>query len=283
MPSAKESLNLIYHGLNKREWPLLFQQVREWLAETEPVNPVPATPDWWCCKADYPNHEASCKNAPAAPAEIPTRSCNFCGNSAEELIPAAQGFICKECLAICAEMVGTPAEVSTPERTLWKLNEAMRESAEKEVTTLTTCLRDLMLAYERRIRSACTPEQLKLKPWRVAEYVAAEMALDTSPEPVASTPADKCARCGHGKYVNGDGFCGVLEQDGANEGDISRCGCKCVFSVPVGGEAEVHPLAIFDAGFGRDECPHLRQTFPGTAGNRCLDCAELLPVQDDQG
>ncbi len=26
---------------------------------------VPAGESWWCCKADYPNHEPSCKNAPA--------------------------------------------------------------------------------------------------------------------------------------------------------------------------------------------------------------------------
>lgn len=25
-------------------------------------------PDWWCCNADYPNHETSCVNAPAQPA-----------------------------------------------------------------------------------------------------------------------------------------------------------------------------------------------------------------------
>lgn len=26
-----------------------------------------------------------------------------------------------------------------------------------------------------------------------------------------------------------------------------------------------------------NECPHLRQTYPGTALNRCLDCEEPLP------
>ena len=43
---------------------------------------------------------------------------------------------------------------------------------------LAACLRALMLAYERRIRSDCTTsEELAKEPWRCAEYVAAEDAL----------------------------------------------------------------------------------------------------------
>lgn len=39
-------------------------------------------------------------------------------------------------------------------------------------------LRDLMAAYERRVRSDCkTPEDLAKEPWRCAEYIAAEKAL----------------------------------------------------------------------------------------------------------
>ena len=54
----------------------------------------------------------------------------------------------------------------------------------REVATLRTALEGLMLAYERRIRSNCTPEQLEQKPWRVAEYCIAEEAL-TNKEPLA--------------------------------------------------------------------------------------------------
>lgn len=60
---------------------------------------------------------------------------------------------------------------------LRRFNAELLESAEKEVDELSTRLRDMMACYEQRIRSACTPEQLKLQPWRVAEYVAAEEAL----------------------------------------------------------------------------------------------------------
>lgn len=51
-----------------------------------------------------------------------------------------------------------------------------------DVTALSACLRDLLMAYERRIRSDCTPEQLKQRPWRVAEYLAAEEALRNANE-----------------------------------------------------------------------------------------------------
>jgi len=69
-------------------------------------------------------------------------------------------------------------------KTLNILMSEMRNSAEREVATLRTALEGLMLAYERRIRSDCTPEQLEQKPWRVAEYCIAEEAL-TNKEPLA--------------------------------------------------------------------------------------------------
>lgn len=45
---------------------------------------------------------------------------------------------------------------------------------------LLRALLDLMGAYERGVRSACTPEQLKASPWRVQEFVAAEDAVFTA-------------------------------------------------------------------------------------------------------
>ena len=42
---------------------------------------------------------------------------------------------------------------------------------------LESALIDMMNAYERRVRTDCTPEQLALAPWRCAEYVAAETLL----------------------------------------------------------------------------------------------------------
>lgn len=46
-------------------------------------------------------------------------------------------------------------------------------------------IKDLMMAYERRIRSDCTQEQLEQQPWRVAEYIAGESLLRMleSPDP----------------------------------------------------------------------------------------------------
>jgi hypothetical protein len=41
-------------------------------------------------------------------------------------------------------------------------------------------LRDLMAAYERRVRSDCAPEWLHKEPWRCLEYIAAEQALQSS-------------------------------------------------------------------------------------------------------
>jgi len=43
-------------------------------------------------------------------------------------------------------------------------------------------IRELMLAYERRIRSLCsTPEELAKEPWRCAEYIGAERLLEVDP------------------------------------------------------------------------------------------------------
>lgn len=39
----------------------------------------------------------------------------------------------------------------------------------------------MMEAYERRVRSECTPEQLDAKPWECMEYVAAQQALAMQP------------------------------------------------------------------------------------------------------
>lgn len=48
-------------------------------------------------------------------------------------------------------------------------------------------VKELMLAYERRIRSACTtPEELANEPWRCMEYVAAEALLREQPVWVVS-------------------------------------------------------------------------------------------------
>ncbi len=45
------------------------------------------------------------------------------------------------------------------------------------MNSMEQALRDLMMAFERRIRSECTPEQLQQEPWRCWEYIAAENAL----------------------------------------------------------------------------------------------------------
>lgn len=34
-----------------------------------------------------------------------TRSCSFCGKLEGELIPAVKGYICKECVKVCADMI----------------------------------------------------------------------------------------------------------------------------------------------------------------------------------
>lgn len=67
---------------------------------------------------------------------------------------------------------------------LLRLKAELLESAEKECDELAVYLREMMRAYEQRIRSDCTPAQLKQKPWRVAEYVAAEEALAARAEEV---------------------------------------------------------------------------------------------------
>jgi hypothetical protein len=60
-------------------------------------------------------------------------------------------------------------------------------------------LKALMDAYEHRIRSNCTPEQIKLEPWRCAPFIMAERALASKPVPVVSIDASgvpACAECG---------------------------------------------------------------------------------------
>lgn len=49
------------------------------------------------------------------------------------------------------------------------------------------CLTQMMNAYERRIRSDCTPEQIEKRPWECAEYVEARAYLCTM---FAATDAD---------------------------------------------------------------------------------------------
>ena len=49
-----------------------------------------------------------------------------------------------------------------------------RETALPE---LVAALENLKVAYERRIRSECSPRDLEMKPWRCAEFIAAEAAL----------------------------------------------------------------------------------------------------------
>lgn len=46
------------------------------------------------------------------------------------------------------------------------------------VERLEGALREMMAAYERRVRSSCsTPAELDARPWRCLEYVAAESLL----------------------------------------------------------------------------------------------------------
>jgi hypothetical protein len=42
-------------------------------------------------------------------------------------------------------------------------------------------LRELMSAYERRVRSACTADDIAKKPWECAEYIEAQRVLDRKP------------------------------------------------------------------------------------------------------
>lgn len=42
-------------------------------------------------------------------------------------------------------------------------------------------LKNLLDAYERRIRTDCTPEQLALKPWECMEFIEARRILDAKP------------------------------------------------------------------------------------------------------
>jgi len=63
-------------------------------------------------------------------------------------------------------LAGINALVSEVERL-----EALQEKKDR-------ALQELMMAYERRIRSDCaTPEALALKPWECSEYCAARDAL----------------------------------------------------------------------------------------------------------
>lgn len=61
-------------------------------------------------------------------------------------------------------------------------------------------LRDLMTAYERRIRTDCTAEDLRMKPWRCYEFVQAENVLEKKPiaviEVSAPQPSQSCPDCG---------------------------------------------------------------------------------------
>lgn len=50
-------------------------------------------------------------------------------------------------------------------------------------------IQELMLAYERRIRSLCSgPEEIANEPWRCAEYLAAEKLLAEQPTWVVTLP-----------------------------------------------------------------------------------------------
>jgi hypothetical protein len=42
-------------------------------------------------------------------------------------------------------------------------------------------MQNMMDAYERRVRSDCTPGQIGKKPWECAEYIAAKCAVDSKP------------------------------------------------------------------------------------------------------
>jgi hypothetical protein len=42
-------------------------------------------------------------------------------------------------------------------------------------------LKAMLDAYERRIRTDCTPEQLALKPWECMEFIEARRVLDAKP------------------------------------------------------------------------------------------------------
>lgn len=52
------------------------------------------------------------------------------------------------------------------------------------------CLAQMMNAYERRIRSDCTPEQIEKRPWECAEYVEARAYLCTM-FPATDADADR--------------------------------------------------------------------------------------------
>ena len=49
----------------------------------------------------------------------------------------------------------------------------LREDAERKIGRGCYCLVQMMQAYERRIRSQCSPEELEKRPWECMEYVAA--------------------------------------------------------------------------------------------------------------
>lgn len=65
----------------------------------------------------------------------------------------------------------------------------------------------LLAAYERRIRSECTPEQLAAEPWRCAEFIEGERVLADKPANVLTVevpfkcakalPSKQCQKCGH--------------------------------------------------------------------------------------
>lgn len=51
-------------------------------------------------------------------------------------------------------------------------------------------MKNLLDAYERRIRSLCTPEQLEKKPWECAEFIDATRILDAKPNWVIDAADD---------------------------------------------------------------------------------------------
>lgn len=83
----------------------------------------------------------------------------------------------------------TAHETSELQRALHVIDEAGKLS--DWINRARPVVTDLMAAYERRIRTDCTPKELTKEPWRCMEYIGAEGLLRDQPIAVVELTAQK--------------------------------------------------------------------------------------------
>jgi hypothetical protein len=88
-------------------------------------------------------------------------------------------------------LISPSHETSELQRALHVIDEAGKLS--DWINRARPVVTDLMAAYERRIRTDCTPEQLAKEPWRCMEYIGAENLLRDQPIAVVELTAQKAS------------------------------------------------------------------------------------------